>query len=111
MWIDVQLVAMGYLVGPGGSPRHIPQLDQIARDTLDAGVRVRWGNPPWRRRACSYIWRREIVLAEGLFRCDGWHIRAAWSHELGHMVTCSRSDEKAGVFQKRYGVLLPAWAA
>ncbi|HLJ67482.1 MAG TPA: hypothetical protein VKX16_08985 [Chloroflexota bacterium] len=97
--VDLALAAGGYLRSLDGRVRQIPGLDRIAEETLRQGARVRWGTPARGRAGCTYLWRREIVLAAWLFDHPGDSIRDVWLHELGHCAA-GRDCERARAWQR-----------
>jgi len=105
--IDLDFVACGYLLSPDSTQfRHVPQLDRIAQDTQRAGIAVAWGIPRNGRRACAYLWRRLIVLHPLLYYSEGYTLREAWSHELGHFLV-GRNEDRVQAWQFRcYGDLI-----
>ena len=105
-WLNLSLAMEGYLRAPDGRVRYIPGLEAIARDTLRAGVRVRWGRPLGNGAGCSYCWTRRIILAPWLFEEEGWFIRDVWSHELAHCVVGPSHQRACAWQQARYGELV-----
>jgi hypothetical protein len=105
--VDVALASMGYLRGPDGRLRHVPGLDQIARDTLRLGVDVAWGQPDRGEVGSARLWSGLIILAPRTFDGPGWALRDLWSHELAHCTTGSVSCARARAVQELvYGELL-----
>ena len=101
---------MGYLRLPNGEPRHVPELDTIARDIRDHNIRVVWAMPPNGRRACAYLWQRLIILHPAMAEAEGPELRECLAHECGHFAV-GRNEERVYAWMRaRYGSLLPAWA-
>jgi len=99
--IDLELAAGGYLRRPDGQIRQIPGLDRIAQATVAESIRVRWGTPRGGMPGCTYLWRREIVLALWLFDQPGEDVRDVWLHELGHCLV-GRGCERAREWQRAW---------
>lgn len=100
-WLNLWWMAGGYLPppDPGTSPRVLSGLAPLAWDLIDAGVRVRWGEPAEGKAACSYWWRNEIVLAAWLFGHRAEVLLYVLRHELGHCL-CGRSCQRVQRWQR-----------
>lgn len=105
--LDLRLAAEGYLRAEDGRTRHIPGLDQIARDIVREQIRVLWNPGLETRPARTRLWRREIELSPTVFDHSGAIVRDVLTHELGHCVV-GRDCERAREWQQcRYGHILP----